>query len=255
MYRSSSIRERTLFPEKQAGLQGLEKLRRRGMELRTFVQRFWTGAERLGVQGMDIFNRCLDESLLPWEMELVKCLDFWSFSRYLQLRKEGKVNHHNQSPSAGTVPPIPHSSNQAQNQSSIPILKRRKRRRRAAKSTSVISSQVVLEEPTLVVSNPVVLEEPTLVVSNPVVLEDLTLMVSSQVVLEDPTLVVSSPVVLEDPTLVVPEVTEQSTLSVSPRILDLPAPPKLSVLPVPCKLPALLAQEPASESTPEPAPV
>ncbi|XP_016369068.1 glycine-rich RNA-binding protein 1-like [Sinocyclocheilus rhinocerous] len=87
------MRDKTLFPEEQAGFQGLEKLHQKGMEVRAFAQRFWTGAERLDVQDMDlkdIFNLCLDESLPHWEMELVKSLDFWNFSRYLQLRKEGK---------------------------------------------------------------------------------------------------------------------------------------------------------------------
>ncbi|KAL0198625.1 hypothetical protein M9458_007165, partial [Cirrhinus mrigala] len=29
----------------------------------------------------DVFNLCLDKPLLHWEMELVKLLDFWNFTR------------------------------------------------------------------------------------------------------------------------------------------------------------------------------
>ncbi len=119
----------------QVRLQGLEGLRQKGMEVRAFAQKFWTRAERLGCQGgdvKDIFKLGLDEPLPHWEMELVKSLDFWNFSRYLQLCKEGKVIHHHQSPPAGAIPSPPPSSSQAQDPSLIPTLKKRSRRRRTA---------------------------------------------------------------------------------------------------------------------------
>ncbi len=141
------MRDKILLPEGQVRLQGLERLRKKGMEVRVFAQKFWTRAERLGCQGADvkdIFNLGLDEPLLHWEMELVKSLDFWNFSRYLQLHKEGKVIHHHQTPPAGAVPSPPPSSSQAQDPSLIPTLKRWSRRR-AAKSPQVVPESALEE--------------------------------------------------------------------------------------------------------------
>ncbi len=53
-YWSSSMRDKILLPEGQVRLQGLERLRKKGMEVRVFAQKFWTRAERLGCQGADV---------------------------------------------------------------------------------------------------------------------------------------------------------------------------------------------------------
>ncbi len=143
----SSMRDKIRLPFRHIRFQGLEALRQKGMEVWAFAQKFWTGVERLGCHGgdvKDIFNSGLDESLPHWEMELVRSLDFWNFSRYLQLRKEGKIIHHRQSPPAGAVSSPPPSSSQAQDPSLIPTLKQRSRRRRGAR-TPVVLSPVVLE--------------------------------------------------------------------------------------------------------------
>ncbi len=206
------MRDKIRLPFRHIRLQGLEGLCQKGMEVWAFAQKFWTGVERLGCHGgdvKDIFNSGLDESLPHWEMELVRSLDFWNFSRYLQLRKEGKIIHHRQSPPAGAVSSPPPSSSQAQDPSLIPTLKQRSRRRRGAR-TPVVPSPVVLEGPNLVV-------------------------------LEDLTLVVPNPMVLEDLTLVVPEVTEQPALFLSPMILALPVPPIILAMLTPPRLLALLA--------------
>lgn len=104
------MRDKTLLPERQVSLPGLAILCQKGMEVRAFTQKFWTRAKRLGCKDADIkitFNLCLDEPLLQWEMELVKSLDFWNFSRHLQLRQEGKVIHHNPNLPVRTQEPAP----------------------------------------------------------------------------------------------------------------------------------------------------
>ncbi|KAK2892541.1 hypothetical protein Q8A67_012529 [Cirrhinus molitorella] len=64
---------------------------------------------------------------------------------------------------------------------------------------TLVSSPVVLEDPTSVVPNLVVLEDPTPVVQSSVVLQDRTLVVTTLVILGDETLMVPSLVVREVP--------------------------------------------------------
>ncbi len=120
-----------------------------------------------------IFNDCLDNPLPPFEMEGLKTLDFWSVTDYLC--------YHNlviscRSEPTAVLPKMPESTitSPEDSEASLSLICRWRSRRRAAKSALVVSSPVVLEDPTPVVSSLVVLEDLTPVVSSPVVLEDPT---------------------------------------------------------------------------------
>lgn len=248
------MRGRGLLPvnsqDRQVLLQSLAAPHLQGMEVRDFTQKFWTRAERLDCQGLDIndiFHLSLDEHLPQWEMDRLKYLDYWNFFRNLQLHWEGKTIHQNLL--AGTFPcPTPLSS-QVQDPPLISMPKQRPRRRRAARPTLLVPSPLVLEYSFPVVPSPLVLDDPTPAVPILVVLEELTP-------------VIPSSVVLEDPTPVVQEVTEHPALFVSPMILALPGPYMILTLPAPpmypCPAGSESTREPAlfwesSESIPEPA--
>ncbi len=107
-----------------------------------------------------IFNDCLDNPLPPFEMEGLKTLDFWSVTDYLC--------YHNlviscRSEPTAVLPKMPESTitSPEDSEASLSLICRWRSRRRAAKSALVVSSPVVLEDPTPVVSSPVVLEDPT----------------------------------------------------------------------------------------------
>ncbi|ROL53547.1 hypothetical protein DPX16_21796 [Anabarilius grahami] len=108
MFRSSSrgIRPSASTREDQTCPQVLTTLRQRDMEVRAFTQKFWSRAERFSHSDAvlkDIFNHCLDDPLPQWEMELVRSLNFWNFSNYLYLRKNGQVR----------IPPAPAPAHQS----------------------------------------------------------------------------------------------------------------------------------------------
>ncbi|XP_067300869.1 calphotin-like [Pseudorasbora parva] len=70
----------------------LSALRQEGLGIGGFAQFFWTMAVGLDYNDAalkDIFNTCLDDPLPAWEMDSLRSLDFWGFSRYLCLRCHG----------------------------------------------------------------------------------------------------------------------------------------------------------------------
>ncbi|ROL45108.1 hypothetical protein DPX16_1788 [Anabarilius grahami] len=105
MPRSSSGRSR---PSAGAG-EGqayLTTLRQRRMEVRAFTQKFWSLAQRFNLPDAvlkEIFKNCYDDPQPQWEMELVKGLNFWNFSNYLYLRKNGQIR----------LPPAPAPAHQS----------------------------------------------------------------------------------------------------------------------------------------------
>ncbi len=253
--------------EQKARLRMLADLRQQGMQVGGLAQTFWTlavGLELCNSELSKIFNECLDNPLPPFEMEGLKTLDFWSFINYLSYRS--LVMSCRSEPTA-VLPKMPESTitSPEDSEASLSLTRRRRSRRRAVKSALVVSSPVVLEDPTPVVSSPVVLEDLTPVVSSPVVLEDLTPVVSSPVVLEDPTPVVLSLGVLEDPMWVVPEIATETSLVMewlesTPEPAPVREPSESTPESAPVREPSETTPELApvqepSESTPEPAPV
>lgn len=65
---------------------GLAALRQHGLEVSAFTQFFWTmsvGFDYNDAILKDIFNDCLDDPLPKSEMDGLKILSFWDFSRHL----------------------------------------------------------------------------------------------------------------------------------------------------------------------------
>ncbi|KAI2666338.1 Muscle M-line assembly protein unc-89 [Labeo rohita] len=121
-------------------------LRQQGQEVGSFAQFFWTMARGLEYPDSTLkeaFNLCLDDPLPPWEMEQLRGLDYWTFSKYLHHRKDWQILTPPESACRDHAT-HPLSSSLIQDPFQSPTLKRRLRRKKAAKTAVSISESTEL---------------------------------------------------------------------------------------------------------------
>ncbi|KAL0175990.1 hypothetical protein M9458_028320, partial [Cirrhinus mrigala] len=138
---SIRIQPPTNAQERLARQQGLAALRQQGWEIGAFTQFFWTMSRGLDYDDTtlkEIFNSCLDDPVPKWEMENLKILNFWDFSKYIGHRIQWGM------------PPLPPKSTCSDHSATLPLSiqeqdhlltptqKRRARRRRALLSAASI---------------------------------------------------------------------------------------------------------------------
>ncbi|KAL0186580.1 hypothetical protein M9458_018250, partial [Cirrhinus mrigala] len=138
---SIRIQPPTNAQERLARQQGLAALRQQGWEIGAFTQFFWMMSRGLDYDDTtlkEIFNSCLDDPVPKWEMENLKILNFWDFSKYIGHRIQWGM------------PPLPPKSTCSDHSATLPLSiqdqdhlltptqKRRARRRRALLSAASI---------------------------------------------------------------------------------------------------------------------
>lgn len=121
-------------------------LHQQGLEVGAFAQFFWTMARGLEYSDSTLkeaFNLCLDDPLPQWEMEQLRGIDFWTFSKYLHHRKDWQILTPPESACRddATFPP---KQSQIQDPLPSPTLKRRLRRKRAVKTAVPVSESTEL---------------------------------------------------------------------------------------------------------------
>ncbi len=126
--------------------QAVASLRQQGREVGSFAQFFWTMARGLEYPDSTLkeaFNLCLDDPLPQWEMEQLRGIDYWTFSKYLHHRKDWQILTPPESACRDHAT-LPLMSSQIQDPLQSPTLKRRLRRKRAAKSAVSVSESTEL---------------------------------------------------------------------------------------------------------------
>ncbi len=112
----------------------------------SFAQFFWTMARGLEYPDSTLkeaFNLCLDDPLPQWEMEQLRRIDYWTFSKYLHHRKDWQILTPPESACRDHAT-LPLMSSQIQDPLQSPTLKRRLRRKRAAKTAVSVSESTEL---------------------------------------------------------------------------------------------------------------
>ncbi len=112
----------------------------------SFAQFFWTMARGLEYPDSTLkeaFNLCLDDPLPQWEMEQLRGIDYWTFSKYLHHRKDWQILTPPESACRDHAT-LPLMSSQIQDPLQSPTLKRRLRRKRAAKTAVSVSESTEL---------------------------------------------------------------------------------------------------------------
>ncbi len=87
----------------------------------------------------EAFNLCLDDPLPQWEMEQLRGIDYWTFSKYLHHRKDWQILTPPESACRDHAT-LPLMSSQIQDPLQSPTLKRRLRKRAAKTAVSVSES-------------------------------------------------------------------------------------------------------------------
>ncbi len=92
----------------------MASLHQQGREVGSFAQFFWTIARGLEYPESTLkeaFILCLDDPLPQWEMEQLRGLDYWTFSKYLHIARIGKSLHRQSQPQRPCHPPSHVESN------------------------------------------------------------------------------------------------------------------------------------------------
>ncbi|RXN22994.1 proteoglycan 4-like protein [Labeo rohita] len=129
--------------ERLARQRNLAALRQQGWDIGAFTQFFWTMSRGLDYDDTalkDIFNACLDDPVPKWEMDNLKILNYWDFSKYVCHRIQWGMP---------LPPPRPACSNHStplplpsldQHPLLTPTQKRRARRKRSQSAASINDS-------------------------------------------------------------------------------------------------------------------
>ncbi|KAI2644704.1 Alpha-mannosidase 2 [Labeo rohita] len=129
--------------ERLARQRNLAALRQQGWDIGAFTQFFWTMSRGLDYDDTalkDIFNACLDDPVPKWEMDNLKILNYWDFSKYVGHRIQWGMPPPPPRPACSdhsTPLPLPSLD---QHPLLTPTQKRRARRKRSQSAASINDS-------------------------------------------------------------------------------------------------------------------